>query len=221
MATNPQKPEKKNHTGKVLKGSPRGTEERVCALKSLRKESADESRAGEAVGFLVGTWTPKDSHGEPLGKTFNVFAAPQSLKTGAGGELSLKFNEAAQHMTQLKGWHGHDGAHYSDDAAFHQALIDGNYKGEWIMPTWEMLSGEKFEWRSESLYNGGRKPELQAFFSERSSQGEWFWLNTRHHFHTLFQQVICLASGYESWMSADTNRKQCWPVRLVEVKPGV
>ncbi len=53
-------------------------------------------------GVYIGVWEPKDRTGKSLGKTFNIFAAPEDLTDDAGKKVLLTFNEAVQARGVLK-----------------------------------------------------------------------------------------------------------------------
>jgi hypothetical protein len=103
--------------------------------------------AGQLVpgkGILLGVWSPKDRNGNSLNKTFNVFAAPCDLgldENGRADKQILRYKDAVKCVSEIRSLMGHDGANYKNNTELYAALKNGSYKGEWFIPTREMIVG--------------------------------------------------------------------------------
>ncbi|HBR69391.1 MAG TPA: hypothetical protein DEA55_08465 [Rhodospirillaceae bacterium] len=117
-------------------------------------------------GIYLGLWTPRDSDGETLHKTFNVFAAPTDilnndtwhlttearLKGIAGflgysshkcGHLQMTFKNAVKFVANLRDYYGHDGGHFTDEEDILDAVRNNpDALQKWFIPTVELMIGK-------------------------------------------------------------------------------
>ncbi|MDD9900568.1 MAG: hypothetical protein OXT65_06280 [Alphaproteobacteria bacterium] len=121
----------------------------------------------EGEGVYMGTWTPDCC----LGRVFNVFAAPEDLKTPDYKGLNLEFSVAAIHVGKVKDFWGYDGSSYMNDKELCVDMNNGGYDGEWFIPPMALL---------ESNENGSRI--LDDFYSSTAVKGtlteRWYWTST-------------------------------------------
>ncbi len=158
-------------------------EESLAHLKNVREKRAVETKVkwqpGDTIpgkGIFIGTWQPKDREDKSLGKTFNVFAAPQDLTNNSGERLRLTFSDAVRCVSDLRDWNGHNGGDFENDTAVYAALKDGSYKGEWFIPTLDLLIGQDLERekiQTDSIYEHRNKGSLKGTLSQDS--GCWYW----------------------------------------------
>lgn len=235
--------------GKALKGGGRSVEERLALLKLLREESerateramlkkaaADFSKnlkPGKTVprqGVYIGTWEPKDRNGKSLGKIFSVFAAPQDLTNDSGQRALLTFKAAAERLAGLKNWHGFDGGSYASDTALYEAIRNGSYKGEWVIPTSDILAGNDHTGnrvQEETLYAAQEKGDLAGTFlaDGAGSDGfsiapDWYWSCTGVQDAAAYAINVRFSDGCEDVTHTDTLFLGCRPVRFVELRPA-
>lgn len=237
-----QKPKKEG--GKILKGRERSDEERTKALNALhtqlRKEAEEEAERnrlepGKLIpgqGVYIGTWELKDRQGNGLGKIFNVFAAPQNLTDASGKELLLTFNETVARVSSLKKWHGHDGAGYATDTELFDALKNGDYHGEWFIPTGEIMFGANdidgmrghpdniFVHRNTGALKGTFDRAVHNAYSgyqERNDFLTYYWTCTEYRHNPFYMMGYNMYATDITWRGKDLERMRCRPVRLVEV----
>ena len=229
-----EKPENKKIT--LL---PMMSDEQAAAIaKETLKNLVLEERVpeiGESVsgqGIFLGQYSPKDQNGKSLGKIFNVFAAPEdlSVKESKSGFFKKRetvtrvftFNDAAKLVAELKDWHGHDGASFENSAVLTKALKDGSYKGEWVIPPREILSGKDVDGndaQQNHLYKHQNKGAFKGTFKTAASSGsdcpDWYCSSTEDCDHSSEVHGVLFSDGYESWLFKDDIRLSCRPVRLV------
>ncbi len=185
------------------------------------EEDLKNAQPGQTIGkkgIYVGTWAPKDKSGKSLGKTFNIFAAPQDLTDRAGNRVLLTFNEAVKSLSGLKDWHGHDGGNFENDTALYNALKSGSYKGEWFIPTRDIL-GEtrtiKKKDQPNTLYQykdtGDLKDTLVT--TDDSDDAPWHWSCTEDPDDKHCVRNTCFSDGRSEWTHKDLVQLSCRPVR--------
>ena len=180
---------------------------------------------GVSQGVFIGTWEPKDAGGRGLGKIFNVYAAPQDLVDDADQKKIFKYNEALARLAQMKNWHGHDGSSYTTDKDFYAALKEGSYKGGWIIPPWELLTGLDMSGsmrQPDNLHAHKNKGSLRGTFClEAKPSGfgypAWYWSSTVDPHYPQHIMDMRLRDGEEGWQRRDVYRLSCRPIRLVPV----
>lgn len=197
--------------------------------KPISGIGADKMAPGRMVpgqGIFLGEWEPKDRNGNSLKKLFNVFAAPQDLKDASGRKLTLTYNEAVERVAGLKNWQGHDGGRFKNDAAVYSALRNGTYKGEWFIPSRDLLDGRTSK--------GARQPDnLHAHRDKGAFAGTlttpatrqglihygFYWSCTELRLEDLPIMVagINILDGQTDFQMKDTSRLNCRPVRVVEI----
>lgn len=100
---------------------------------------------GELVagkGVYCGMYTFKRSK-KNLMKEFNLFAAPYDLgfdENGRGKRLVGTEGDAI-FQAFIKNYMGHNGVICREKSTLYKSLADGTYKGQWFIPTTEMLVG--------------------------------------------------------------------------------
>lgn len=164
---------------------------------------------GEMVkgeGIYIGEYDPKDGNGKSLGKLFNVYAAPEDLTS----EISYK--DALKKLKELKSWHGYDGTDYATSKKIIAALMNGNYKGGWIMPPLEIVEVGVQE---ASLCRHKNSGLLSGTFSNVN-----YMTSTEKDGSESFHAVKMESGENTSINSGYTGGRACRPVRLVEVKPA-
>lgn len=208
------------------------------AIRTLKERENDLDRLKEELrrqaeeGVFIGRWRPKDRNGNSLGKIFNIFAAPQDLTDTSGRKLILKFDDAVKGVAELKNWHGHDGGNFANDTAVYNAIKEGGYKGEWFIPTRDLLSGcnllmghdlDRDDLKKDSLYKHRDRGVLKGTFSAEAPDDldypDMYWSCTEHCESQFNVWTVRFSSGYEGVYSKGGVRLSCRPVRLVEFRP--
>lgn len=85
----------------------------------------------------IGHYQRKSADGKALSKVFNVFVAPEDLPE------PVQYKVAVEQVAALKNWHGHNGEKFTNAQDIQRALRSGTYKGGWIIPPREILSGDR------------------------------------------------------------------------------
>jgi len=182
------------------------------ARKKAEAAALENPQIGQTIpgkGIFAGLWTPKDRDGNSLGKTFSVFAAPEDLTDEYGSRVLSQFKEAAQRITALRNWHGHDGGDFADDAALYKALADGSAVGKWFIPTRDLLT--------DNLY--ANEDRIGGFQTNDSGRDVWYWCCTEHPTDALHVRNIRFSDGVGAWNLKDNYRLSCRPCR-VEALPA-
>jgi hypothetical protein len=185
-----------------------------------------DPQIGEKIpgeGIYAGTWFQKDENGKKLGKTFNVFAAPEDLPK------VMTYDDAVNHLSRLKGWHGFDGANYATDKEIYAAVADGSYKSGWIIPPRELLTGTNSDAESgvrngkgiqpDNLFGHQTKGAFRGTFKAAASDGSdcpgWYWSSTGRDKQPCVW-VSQFSSGHEQAFLKNYLLLSCRPVRLSE-----
>ncbi len=133
--------------------------ETVCRKKSQErtalqfKKQIEKAKPGDLIpgqGIYMGKWQPKDRDGASLGKVFNVFAAPEDLKSSDATPLHLTFHDTVYWVDKLKDWHGYNGAYFHNDRELIDALKNRSYNGGWFIPPVELACGS--DWIRNETY---------------------------------------------------------------------
>lgn len=194
--------------------------EAVIAAMAADKKAREEAYAKiiaaakpgdmiEGHGIFLGTWEPEDSKGS-LGKLFNVFAAPEDLQG------TMTYRDAVESVARLKDWNGHDGANYANDDELYEALGDGRYNGEWVIPPMIIWTGyDSIGCNSTMPDNFFANNDPEAFTGLFSTGGDdWYWTSTPLEPGRMkFINVIQLAHGGDMPATAATPNL-CRPIRL-------
>lgn len=197
------------------------------------KESIAFAQPGQMIeghGVFIGTWTPKDSEGKSLSQTFNVFAAPQDLQDTPGSKESCSYIDAVKHIAGLKNWNGFDGANYATDKELIQALKDGSYKGGWVIPPLELLSGMNaacLQVQPDNLYAHKDKGALKNSFVKEAIAGvhgsgyaDRYWSSTERKpanpkpADEIYMYSFSLSQGTYFISAKNYSWQSCRPVRL-------
>ncbi len=173
----------------------------------------------EGKGVYMGTWEPKDRDDSNIGKTFNVFAAPEDLTDASGTKVLVTFNEAARQVTSLRNWHGHDGGNFANDTALYNALKNGTYNGEWFIPTRDLLCGKDLagnKVRGDNLYDHRDTGDLKGTFTTASgsANAHWYWSCTEPRGNSSDVWAVRFSDGDDDWSGKDIHRLSCRPCRV-------
>lgn len=190
---------------------------------------ADIGQMIKGHGVFFGTWEPKDSKGNSLGKIFNVFAAPEDLTDDSGTKKSFKYADAMKRIANLTGFYGHNGESYENEAALYQALEKDTYKGGWILPTCELLMGtaangqpgmlNRITVQPDNLFDHQNKGALKDTFKTAASGDDpdyhsGYWSCTEKRDYPSIVWNADFADGNRVFLMKDNNRQSCRPVRL-------
>lgn len=74
-----------------------------------------------------------------LAQSFNVFAAPGDMFQEGQKRLQCDFNFAVDFIGLLEEINAHNGAVYSSEEQLTQAIKDGKYSGEWVLPNFTTM----------------------------------------------------------------------------------
>ena len=168
-----------------------------------------------ADGVYIGQYAPKDRDGNSFGRIFNVFAAPEDL----GGTET--YVDAVKHISQLKNWNGFDGTDYATDKELYKALKDNSYKGGWIIPTRDLLSGEDVDGNDTqsgnllAAFNKGVLKGIKTEYASGSGYPDWYWSSTEDRDYPSGVLGVRLSDGFECWSRKVNFRLSVRPVRLV------
>jgi hypothetical protein len=175
--------------------------------------------AGE--GIYLGQWQPKDRSGNSLGKTYDVFAAPEDLKDPDGSNLLLTYKAAVREVASRRNWHGHNGRLFENDTALHRALKDDTYNGEWFIPTRDLLIGTDVDGRKVQADNLYRHKDTGAlkdtFTTSGSGDASWFWSSTELRDYPSGVWSVRFTDGNDLWSFKDNYRSSCRPCRVRQV----
>jgi len=165
-----------------------------------------QAQIGELIpgkGIFVGVWKPKDRDGASLGNAFNVYAAPEDLRSGR--KAPLNFKDTAKRVTALKNWHGHDGGAFANNTALYKALADGSAIGKWFIPTRDLLMDNLYE----------NKDKIGGFQTSGSGHDIWYWSCTELRDYQSVVWSTRFSDSCGDWTNKDTFRLSCRPC-LVE-----
>ena len=188
------------------------------ALKNLRPGHL----AGDK-GIFIGTWQPKDRDGRSLGKTFNVFAAPEDLDpSDTSGKNCRTFENAAKEVGNRRNWHGHDGIFCENDTALYSALKDGSAIGKWFIPTRELLHGKDIDGkdsRDKHLYGLQNEGDLKGTFTTEDDAPSpmipnRYWSCTERRGYSTDVWIVRFSDGGGGWNYKGINRMSCRPCRV-------
>jgi hypothetical protein len=171
----------------------------------------------------------KDMDGNSLGEVFNIIAAPEDM-TDETGNVVFTYNAAVERLARLENWHGFDGGHYLTDIELYAALKDGSYKGDWVIPTGDVLGGfgSSFtEVRGYLQLYSDKGAFAGTFQTEKSGlEGDlshWYWSCTKWRYDDARGQIW--STAFTWWSDSEVRDKdkeqlRVRPVRLVPV-PGI
>ncbi len=150
-------------------------------------------------GVFLGARDVTDRDGMRLGN-FNFFAAPYDLgldAQGRGRKIVGTFNQAAGAVVGIRNLLGHDGGGWMSEAAWHDALREGQYKGEWILPPWDILH--------EALYPLKNEGTLKDTLTDKGGSGyaHWYWSCTEHRDNPAIVYDVDFTDGHDGWGHKD------------------
>ena len=178
----------------------------------------------EGKGIYVGVWEPKDEDGKSLGQIFDLYAAPEDLTDAHDVKLVSTYNESVEALKNKKDWHGHDGEHFDNSEAFKEALLNGTYRGGWVMPPKEILYGRDArgnEVQADNLYDHKDKGDLKGTFTDKRGSGyaHWYWSSTEHPDNSSLVYNVDFTDGDDDWDHKDVYKLSTRPV-WVELRPS-
>ncbi len=208
----------------------------IAAAEAAKEQEAlvlRHAKPGDLIrnqGIFLGRWNPRDELERSLGLEFNVFAAPEDLTDIAGRHVCLTYAETVLRVGNLKNWHGFDGRGYIGDIALYRALKTGTYKGEWVIPTADLLdgndqfSGEKIQ--EDNLYRHKATGAFKGSYNQtrsRKSEKEyarWYWSCSEGEDPDYVFSVEFMEGKKEvaDFCLKEKDKHSCRLVRFVEVK---
>lgn len=127
----------------------------------------------EGKGIYLGKWKPKDEFGRSLSMTFDLYAAPQNLFTHDGRQLVVPFNTLYDVLNQ-RNLKEADSDHPTLVFTTHETLAayirKGDYKGQWFLPTEDILTDMLYNEQKGDLRNVFVKADEYQIGSEGSHQ---------------------------------------------------
>jgi hypothetical protein len=174
-------------------------------------------------GIFVGAWEPRDRGGQSLDKIFDVFAAPEDLTDSSGRRALLTFKEAAAQVASLRNWNGHDGGDFNSDTELYKALGSNTYKGEWFIPTCDLLIGTDVDGRqvrAKGLHHNKNNGALKGTFTTGASGSVnpgWYWSCTERRDYPDGVLIVRFSDGDDGWDHKDDTRLSCRPCRVEAV----
>jgi hypothetical protein len=155
----------------------------------------------------VGSRELKDGDGAALGD-FYLFAAPEDLKDDQGNRLLLTFNEAVDHVADLRDFHGHAGGRFESGVALQEAIDSGLYDGEWFIPPEYILLNNLYRNKDEGALRGTFTTELG-----RSAFAPWYWSCTEPLDNPSTVHIVNFTDGDVDWNHKDNYELSVRPVR--------
>jgi hypothetical protein len=170
--------------------------------------------AGQLIhgkGIFLGPWSPQHREGVSLGQTFNLFAAPHDLgldENGRGTKRVAKYEDTVKYVSEIRSLVGHDGAGYENDKELYDALKNGSYKGEWFIPTREMIAGTDIDGKqvqTDTLFAHKDKGAFKNTFTLASGSGlaDWYWSCSEHREYSSYVYAARLSDGLVGWLHKD------------------
>ncbi len=202
-----------------------------AAIRKAKAEILNNPNPGDLIsgqGVYLGKYRPLNRKGVSLGKTFNVFAAPEDLPK------TMSYVDTVKYIAELEKWHGFDGTNYPTDKEIYAALKNGSYNGGWIIPTRELLGGTEpdgkagsrneriiqpdnlFDHRNQGAFNG----TFKTAFCSGSDYPRWYWSSTEGRDNPSRVWNFMFSEGVEDCNHKNDLYLSCRPVRLVEVLDG-
>jgi hypothetical protein len=194
---------------------------------------AESYEIGQTVagkGIYAGVWEPKDRNGRSLGKKYNIFAAPEDLVDSSGTKVLLTFKNAAKEVGKLKNWHNYNGLVVPDraidagyEAYLYETLKGNKYKGEWVIPTRDVLHGKDIDGndvQEDNLYNYKDIGDFAGTYTtdtSRSGHALWYWSSTEHRDFPDYVYNVRFSDGDDGWDTKDYYRLSSRPVRFEEL----
>ncbi len=96
----------------------------------------------EGKGIYLGKWEPKDEFGRSLSMVFDLYAAPQNLFTHDARQLLVPFNKLYEVLDQRNladAENDKPTLMFSTYETLASHLRKGEYKGQWFLPTEDIL----------------------------------------------------------------------------------
>jgi hypothetical protein len=198
----------------------------MMTTHSLSTEPPEKMETGQLIpgkGVYLGLWTPRDSEGNSLKKTFNVFVSPTDIIMGddsrlstfvhiksltgllshyvhASGRIKMKFNSAVEFVAGLRNYHGHDGGHFTNE----KNILDAAQRNpaaleKWFIPPMELMNGATGI-QPANLYNsrctGAFRDTFVNWIYERGAyKVNYYWTSSRNPKNPSRVYTICFSSG--------------------------
>jgi hypothetical protein len=154
------------------------------------------------------------------GKVFNVYAAPEDLKTREQEKAYLNYNDTVARVAELKKWHGHNGGSYETFRDVFNALEKGSYKGEWFIPGMALLSGREGNGQFslyDCIYRHQNAGSFKGTFDAAAAYPPHYWSSTvEEGAFVYYPRQVDFATGKSSLQQQLHGKGLCRPVRLVE-----
>jgi hypothetical protein len=163
-------------------------------------------------GVYAGMWRPVERDGTGLEMLYNVFAAPQDLKSKAGVTKRRPFELAAREVASLRGWHGYDGCAYQSDHELVAAIKADEYAEQWFIPTLEILNGRHLNGvkvRDDSLFTVTDTGALDPLAGSQLRGGAWYWSITESSMIRGDRWAVDSASGFGIIPNSSDQRAFC------------
>lgn len=179
---------------------------------------------GERVNgkdIYLGVWEPKDENGKSLNHIFDLYAAPEDLKTGfiIKKNMALRYDRALLRVGRLhqyvKDQNGYDATDYrcfQSEAEIYEAIRSGRSSEliNWFIPTLEILR--------DYLYANKDKGALKGTFQDkvcRSGYAHWYWSCTEARDDSSKVYDVDFTDGYDGWGYKFNDELSTRPVRAV------
>jgi hypothetical protein len=195
-------------------------EEKERARKEAGKAEELKGNIGSYIkgkGIYIGSHEFKNDDGESLGE-YDLYAAPEDLKVPGDknndrkdGRLLLKYYDAVDYVAELRDYFNHNGGSYANDSCLKDAIKEGSYKGEWFIPTKEILN--------EHLYFNHSKGDLKGSFNTETGTSDgsvWYWSCSNHRLNTSNFMTESIKDGSLDWFEAVNDKLS---VRCVRAEP--
>ncbi|MDD3370551.1 MAG: hypothetical protein PHE27_01870 [Alphaproteobacteria bacterium] len=171
----------------------------------------------EGKGIFFGTWDVLDPRFSKRGKKFYVYAAPEDLSAFPG--LLATWHYASKELAEKKGWYGHGGREYWEEARLRNDLINGDYGGEWFVPPRSFLDGVDADGvavRKETLFALRHTGAFGGTLCEEDENSA-YWSCTKALSGNRDYYSVVFRTGEAEVDIGYLCRKRCRPFRLEPV----
>ncbi|MDD3371134.1 MAG: hypothetical protein PHE27_04830, partial [Alphaproteobacteria bacterium] len=174
----------------------------------------------QGEGIYFGVLDLHKNYGSPDEKAYYLFAAPVDLAGPDGRALSLTFEQAADEVSKLSNFFGHDGAFYDDDRALFADLKADRYGGGWVIPPLPFLNGAGAErgFQGDNLFNHRSVGAFDGTYTAKQEDGRMFyWSSSLWPHSSFFVANVDFASGDCDYFSRNRAALSVRVCRLVPV----
>lgn len=159
----------------------------------------DEVSGGD---IFFGIWTPTDRGGNSLEVAFNLFAQPQDISAN-------RFSNLEAQVESLSNGFNHRAKGKTSDEALYDALRSGSYKGQYFIPTKDIL---------RMLYMSRHTGKLDGTFSDKTISA-WYWSCTAPENEPVCVWFRQFRHGEWSWHHKDTALPMSTRLVRAELRP--